>query len=97
MALLLHSSSSPLLQDNIQLIIYSRAYSETLKKDIATMPPEGVGGNGVVRHAEKCRGEGSRSRGVAVRLGGRLCFESDFSCAPMVAMRSQRTGLVQNA
>lgn len=70
MALLLHSSSSPLLQDNIQLIIYSRAYSETIKKDIATMPQRIEKRNGVLRNAEKCRGEGSRWRGVAERLGG---------------------------
>lgn len=41
MALLLHSGSSPFLQDNIQLIIYSRTYSESIKKDIATMPQRG--------------------------------------------------------
>lgn len=38
MALLLPSCSSLFLQDNIQLIIYSRTHSETIKKDIATMP-----------------------------------------------------------
>lgn len=38
MALLLPSSSSHFLQDNIQLIIYSRTYSESIKKNIATMP-----------------------------------------------------------
>lgn len=77
MALLLHSSSSPLHQDNIQLIIYSRAYSETIKKDIATMPQrvkkkklKKIKQNRVLRNADKCRGEGSQSRGAAVRLGG---------------------------
>lgn len=38
MALLLPSSSSLFLQDNIQLVIYSRTHSETIKKDIVTMP-----------------------------------------------------------
>lgn len=31
-------SSALFLQDNIQLIIYSRTHSETIKTDIATMP-----------------------------------------------------------
>lgn len=53
MALLLHSSS--FLQDNIQLIIYSRTYSESIKKDIATTPQRGgLSSEPILRNAE-CR------------------------------------------
>lgn len=78
MALLLHSGSSPFLQDNIQLIIYSRTYSESIKKDIATMPKRGVSSELNLRNGDKCRGEGSRSRGAEEAFQTRC--ETSSSC-----------------
>lgn len=67
------------LQDNIQLIIYSRTDSETIKKDIATLPQREKTealcasvqpAEPILRTAQKWRGKGSHCGNAARRLGG---------------------------